>query len=389
MAAELINQLMPALVFTIFTLAFFGIWYQYRAFASAGYFALSYLSGVVAFSFDFVEGLVFEKNTFLMTLVHAFGDFFYLLIPLFFVIGAAQRFGQKVPIRTLAVLMCVGTSGMLWFWFGEENARLRSYVVSTCCSLMLISAVPLIFRRKRPVSDRALAWLVLASAVVLVWSTVVSQHYAAEDLLMLNFWQSTFLATLNFTVAAISLGIAVVLLMGFGTLIISDLRKQSTTDILSGVQNRRGFENEAQAEVNRSRESGAPLSLVMADLDHFKTLNDTYGHDVGDMVIREFAEVLDGVCRSADSVGRVGGEEFCILLPGVGVNKAREIAEKARSTLSSRVLLVPAGAAVRFTASFGVAELGSKESYLDLYKRADTALYAAKDSGRDTVRTGE
>ncbi|MEM1401922.1 MAG: GGDEF domain-containing protein [Pseudomonadota bacterium] len=389
MAAELINQLMPALVFTIFTLAFFGIWYQYRTFTSAGYFALSYLSGVVGFGFDFVEGLQAEKSSFLMTAVHAFGDFFYLLIPLFFVLGAAQRFGQQVPIRTLAVLMCVGTAGMLWFWFGEENTRLRSYVVSTSCSLMLISAVPLIYRRKRPVSDRALAWLVLASAVVLVWSTVVSQYYAEENLLMLNFWQSTFLATLNFTVAAISLSIAVVLLMGFGSLIISDLRKQSTTDVLSGVQNRRGFESAAEAEIQRALQSGAPLSLVMADLDHFKTLNDTYGHDVGDLVIREFAGLLDGVCRSADSVGRVGGEEFCILLPGAGVNTAREIAEKARATLSSRELLNSAGAAVKVTASFGVAELSAGQSYADLYKRADSALYAAKDSGRDVVVIGE
>jgi len=156
-------------------------------------------------------------------------------------------------------------------------------------------------------------------------------------------------------------------------------------DSLTGVANRRAFTEMAEAEVQRGLRYGTPLSLVLVDLDHFKAVNDRYGHHTGDAVLASFARTLIEAVRDIDIVGRWGGEEFVVLLPGTGYIEALQVAERMRAATADSRLYVQ-GRQILYTASFGVAEFNPTElSFYGFLARADTALYVAKDKGRNRV----
>jgi diguanylate cyclase (GGDEF)-like protein len=163
---------------------------------------------------------------------------------------------------------------------------------------------------------------------------------------------------------------------------------QARTDDLTGIFNRRTFSETGRSELERSLRYDSPLSLLILDIDRFKTINDTYGHDVGDRVIVAVASACRGFIRQSDSVGRMGGEEFGVLLPETGLEQAHAMAERLRQTLQELRVSIPQGE-VRFTVSIGVATLVKGQSWNDLLKAADVALYAAKNGGRNRVVAGE
>ena len=160
----------------------------------------------------------------------------------------------------------------------------------------------------------------------------------------------------------------------------------ATSDALTGLLNRRGAEERLQAEVDRSRRYGHPLSVAWFDLDHFKQVNDRYGHEVGDVVLSAIATVVRRSVRAPDSVARWGGEEFAVVLPEQGLDEASRTAERLRQAIEGLELDLPGEE--RVTASFGVAELGPTESVADLVRRADQSVYAAKHGGRNQVVAG-
>ncbi len=161
----------------------------------------------------------------------------------------------------------------------------------------------------------------------------------------------------------------------------------ATTDGLTGLLNRRRFMELAGREVERSHRYPQPLSMVMFDADRFKLVNDTYGHDVGDLVLKAIASAAGSVLRDVDVLGRLGGEEFAVLLPATGLDGAALAAERLRAAMEAQ--RVTAGeAVVRFTVSVGVALLQEGETVDALLKRADLALYHAKENGRNRVELG-
>lgn len=162
------------------------------------------------------------------------------------------------------------------------------------------------------------------------------------------------------------------------------LEEMSFVDALTEIANRRQFEQMLDLEWRRAVRSGAPISLLLADIDHFKNYNDTYGHQVGDRCLRDVARVLDSVVqRAGDQVARYGGEEFAAILPETDEAGAMAIAERMRTSVES--LETDGG---RVTISFGVASCtaGDQASSSALVKAADGALYDAKHAGRNTVR---
>ncbi|HEX6707446.1 MAG TPA: diguanylate cyclase [Albitalea sp.] len=163
------------------------------------------------------------------------------------------------------------------------------------------------------------------------------------------------------------------------------LREQAIRDDLTGVHNRRHFVAVAEHELERARLHGTALSLVMLDIDHFKKVNDLHGHPTGDAALKAVGAMLGATTRVGDLACRLGGEEFAVLLPGMGHDGALERAEKWRSTLAQTA--IPADAvALKLTASFGVATFPQQAAGLvDLMKVADARLYRAKSLGRDRV----
>jgi diguanylate cyclase (GGDEF)-like protein len=165
------------------------------------------------------------------------------------------------------------------------------------------------------------------------------------------------------------------------------LEAQSRVDAKTGLLNVSTWEREAQAELSRAARTGNPLALALLDIDHFKSVNDTYGHLVGDRVLRAVAGALTAQLRAYDRAGRFGGEEFVLLLPQTGAEDARGIAERLRNHIANMPVPVDdseGARRVRFTISIGVSSTdGASCELTDLLAAADAALYYAKRSGRN------
>ena len=160
--------------------------------------------------------------------------------------------------------------------------------------------------------------------------------------------------------------------------VMAETQLQAATDSLTGLLNRRSFEQRASL----MRRQATLVTIAMADLDHFKLLNDTYGHDAGDRALRLFARLLDESVRAQDLVSRHGGEEFVIALPGCTAESVREICDALNARLEAAITVAGLPS---FTASFGVVEAGPQEDLPEILARADAALFQAKRDGRDQV----
>ena len=164
----------------------------------------------------------------------------------------------------------------------------------------------------------------------------------------------------------------------------AQLKRLATTDMLTGLTNRSQFDALLKSEVDRQHRYARPLALIMLDLDYFKQINDSHGHDVGDQVLVELADLLKSNLRKTDYCARWGGEEFMLLAPETSLEQAVRLADKIRCAIKHTAFPIQDSV----TASFGVVEVYSQESVTSVMKRVDNALYLAKEKGRDRVSTG-
>lgn len=153
-------------------------------------------------------------------------------------------------------------------------------------------------------------------------------------------------------------------------------------DELTGIANRRKLVNLLQKEISTSRRYGTPLSIIIFDIDHFKKINDTYGHNVGDEVLKALANSVTNTIRTSDSLGRLGGEEFMCILPNTKADVAFELAEHLRIGIANSLM----ENGPNITASFGIAQLMQVDNYDSFVLRADQALYSAKAQGRNRCK---
>lgn len=178
----------------------------------------------------------------------------------------------------------------------------------------------------------------------------------------------------------------VAILVNFASIVSDELelRLIAQRDHLTSALTRRGFIEQAAKELARYARHGRSSSLIMLDVDHFKAVNDGYGHPAGDQVLRQIAELCNTAMRPSDSFGRIGGEEFALLLPEVGPAEALAAAERFRATIEAHPFDIGEGRALRVTASLGVALLGPSITSVDGWlAAADAWLYRAKNNGRN------
>jgi diguanylate cyclase (GGDEF)-like protein len=161
----------------------------------------------------------------------------------------------------------------------------------------------------------------------------------------------------------------------------SRLLAQATSDPLTGLLNHRAFQERVESEVGRAQRYGRPLAVVLLDLDHFKSINDSYGHQAGDAALMQAARLLEGGARAGDVLGRIGGDEFAMLLPETIAEEALPIAER----WAAKFRVAPVGVAAHLTMSAGVCDLTHANGSRELLQLADGALYSAKSQGRDAV----
>lgn len=163
------------------------------------------------------------------------------------------------------------------------------------------------------------------------------------------------------------------------------LRRMATTDSLTGLFNRRHMTSLAEKELARFQRSGHPVAFLVLDIDHFKSINDQYGHEAGDRVLEEVAGIIRAQLRTQDLIARWGGEEFLAVLPDTGLNCAQASAERMRGALLAHDWRSPDGERIDITISAGVSEFRQGDSLNSAISRADRALYRSKELGRNRV----
>ena len=167
--------------------------------------------------------------------------------------------------------------------------------------------------------------------------------------------------------------------------------KHATLDALTGFYNRNQLEERIKQEVANAKRQKAPLCGIMTDIDYFKHVNDTYGHAVGDLVLKDIAKIIRGQLREYDIAGRYGGEEFSILLPFTKIDEAKKVAERLRASIENKIVDIskvnPESdvKTIKVTISLGIYEMKENDNDEDLLKKADKALYQAKNTGRNKV----
>jgi len=296
------------------------------------------------------------------------------------------RSGRPVPFVAIGVFAAGGLAALCWFLFVVPDLTWRIYAINFALGgVSLVAAAELRHVRRNGPTEMILFALALLAGVNFLVRTVlvISLHGAFAD--YTDFYDSTYWTTALLSHAVLSLLLALTLFTAAALDVMARLTSDARTDPLSRLFNRRGFEERAALLLDRCSRAGFPAALVLADLDHFKSINDIYGHQAGDRVITDFAGRLQMAAGSRGVAGRLGGEEFAIVLPFADLAAARMAAEAVRTAFSSGMVDgLPSG--VRITASFGVAARSGDEGLAPLMRRADEALYKAKQNGRDSVR---
>ena len=346
----------------------------------ARWFALAYVFGIVYLLFEFVLPLQTAPQ-----LAYAGGFTAFLGAVTAVTIGIARRYQHKLSWPLLG-LTCAAAVAASWFSYDlGRDSILRMYLYQAPYALMQGLGALIIFRAKRRQA---------MDVALLVLFSLSAMHFLGKPLLALATGGSgataqQYIGT-NYALYSQSLG--AVLQVGTGLLMLMllvrdmlmEITAKSETDTLSGLYNRRGFDERAEPGLAAARKTGQPASLVVCDLDHFKRVNDTWGHDTGDRVIEAFAGILGGAAPQRATASRFGGEEFVVFLPGANLLGARLFAESVRSAFAA-LPIEGMAEPTRFSASFGVAECRPQEGLSDVRRRADAALYEAKKSGRNRV----
>ena len=358
--------------------AFLTLWVHQRHRLYLAVLVLAYSASAVGFLLQYFPLPVGQELTKLLS------NLCFMLTGTCLAGAVVARYGRRVPYTALGILGVGGMTAFCWFLFVQPDLTWRIYAINFAIGgISLVVAAELRAVRRNGPTEAILFVLSLLSALNFFVRTIIALKINGPFNAEVGLHDSLYWTTSLLAHALLSLLIALSLFTAAALDVLKALKAESHTDPLSGLLNRRGFEERASAMLKRSHDSGLPSALVIADLDHFKAVNDTFGHAVGDQVIAAFASQLRSEAGKSGIVGRLGGEEFAVLLPAIDLAAARMFAEGVRTSFSqggSRGL--PAKA--RVTASFGVA--AGEGALPALLRQADEALYQAKRNGRDSVR---
>jgi diguanylate cyclase (GGDEF)-like protein len=285
-----------------------------------------------------------------------------------------RAFGIWIDLAILAAF-----SLALWYFFYIDRSLIaRIYVQNFGYGLLLCAAALRLSKlRSGRLVDQILFWALLLFGVQFFPRTVFTVG-TSPPTGELAFADSVFWQTLQLSLAVLGSTLAMAILAASVSDLMDDLRRERDLDHLTGLLNRRGFEAEIATTMRRAPDRA---SLILCDVDHFKSINDTFGHAVGDLVLKQIAAILRTTARKGDRVGRLGGEEFAVFLPEASSSDAYECAERLRQAIANGRF--PGLDQRSATASFGVATMLEAGNWSNLYEMADRRLYRAKAAGRN------
>ncbi len=380
MSGQFFIQLLNPGIGLLFATAFFLLWLNRRD-RYVVYAAGAYAASAIAF-------LILDVGPALPLELHRIpANLGFLATGCLFAAAITQRYQLPVPWRAMVTTCAVSMVFFLWFLLGQPSISGRILSISIGAGIIASMVVGALWRvERRYVIDRVLFWVAALSALNLIARPIALLSLRGGFDTYVGFQQSVYWTTVQFTQAMVSIAAAISLMVAIAIDQIAELRRQVDDDKLSGLLNRRGFEARAAAALRRCIDERRPVALMIADLDRFKQINDSYGHAVGDAIIAAFGAHVRAIGPAEMVAGRIGGEEFAVLIPGAGIEAARQFAEALRTGLAAAAAdripsaLVP-------TTSLGVTIGVPRTGLSELMHEADQALYEAKHTGRDRVRT--
>jgi diguanylate cyclase (GGDEF)-like protein len=332
----------------------------------------------------------------LLTLFHRIPRFFGIVLPDLLVLVAFVllhvaildlRGGRSRWPKLGTALATIQLAAYCWMTFVHPLGRPRIALFGVLVSIQLGQTARLLVRGARR-GGRLPAWFMATLLVVLI---AVNLYRSAALGFFPRYQQPGSASSLQTLTYLIFISAAMGIAFGFFWMTTAELSHElelmASTDPLTRIYNRRVFREWCERELDRSRRTGSAFSLLMMDLDHFKLINDRYGHRGGDEMLIAVVETMQDSVRGIDILGRWGGEEFVALLPGATMDSAMIVAQRIRTNIE-KLLLHSHGNAMRMTISLGVSTLRDRQDTLDaMFLRSDRALYLAKEAGRNQVIT--
>jgi len=370
-------QLLSPLIFLVFSGGFLLLWYYARNIGSLRFFAASYFVGSTAMIGDFLR-IAMDPDV-----ASALLSVLYLATTVLFCAGLYQLYRNRVP---WVVLIAVGSAvfgAFVLARYGVHSMTLSAWVLNSGIASLYFGSIVDLRREMQDGIHRALRIVISASAGLLLVRTAIVFWYEGATMTEANYAGSMASVTLQLFISVAALAVAGVLFIMYGMEIVRRLTRTSETDPLTGVLNRRGLESRLSSIIHEGPGGDVAHAVVMADIDRFKTVNDTYGHDAGDAIIKAFADLLGEAAREGDYVARWGGEEFLIVISNAEPASARLYAEAVRARWELLHHDCLGGGTV--TASFGVAGWRNGQDLSGVSRKADAALYRAKHEGRNRV----
>lgn len=361
--------------------AFMAIAAYDRRRESARWLAFGYIIGMSNFVIEFAIA-TFGTSTLLV--VTAFASLLAALAV--FNVGIARKYSVPTPWITMAVVFVASVTTCYLIRDMPRQSFIRMLLYQSPYFIMQAIAAGIVAQATiRTPLDNALMVLLAGSALQFMSKPFLFQFFGGTGASPDRYLTTEYALFSQSMGTIFAIAVALMLLVILVRDVLAEADTRSQTDALSGLLNRGGFETRAAKALLEAERLGVPVSLVISDLDHFKSINDSFGHAAGDAVIVTFAGFLRSAMAEHHVAGRVGGEEFAVLLPGTNLVAARLFAEGTRNAFGG-LMVEGLPATKRFTASFGVAERAKGETISELMGRADKALYLAKNSGRDCVK---
>jgi len=382
MDANVIFQILTAFILALFAGVFLAVYLFDRRQKLSGWLSLAYTVGLATILFNVT--LYSTSIPMVLTI-----NTLFWASNAFLAIGGCAHAQRPFPLRSFSALVIIGYSSNLYFMVISPDLIIRASFASVIAGSMIALCLPALYANRPRKIDRAFCFCIAAMAAIYILRPFAAFGFLGADYTLVSYSQSTYPILLSATTAITSLATAAAALMAAGLEMAERLQRESVTDHLTGLKNQRGIANfldeNARGETQYGTEGQAVLTF---DIDHFKNINDEFGHECGDQVLRKFGQTITQLMQYHGFSGRSGGEEFIFLFSRESSPAAYLIAEHLRvaiGMLHHECL----SADQRVTISLGLAFLRKNETTKRAMRRADTALYIAKDEGRNLLKIAD
>jgi len=375
-------HIQTVVILAIFALVFWLIHFFNKRQPFSGWVAVAYSAALAAYIIDSTRSA--STNV----------GFIFVSTGLFWIFSLAVakaiyvRCEAAFPHVLVGLILSSAMTAFAVLTFVAPDISIRSVLVSVVAAILLSLALPPLWKAGEKVIDGVLFGVIATVAATFIVRIVIVYSLHGLTLTEQSYSQSEYAWIFHFTSGICALALAVVLLYAAGLDMVWHFHGQSNRDPLTGLLNRRGLKGSFNASADRRKKKVYVRAIILFDIDHFKRVNDQYGHAVGDKVLQRVAKTASGLCQEQGQVARTGGEEFAILTDWIPLETAQQLAQHICDSL--RFIAHPELAPDhKVTASFGLAVLTDADSLHDAMDRADQALYHAKRNGRNQVALAE